>query len=104
MALTAFSQLVTKNIHRTSIGPQVQTALALERARNVLHALLDEETDRAVRPAYIRYNALTLRCRHSSAAACIGPFEQEILDYVNKGFPAPVAKRLHVIFDTNETY
>ena len=104
MALTAFAQLVKKNMNRASIGPQVQGALALERARNVLHALLDEETDRAVRPAYIRYKALTLACRHSSAAACVGPFEQEILEYVNKGFAAPIAQRLRVILETDEAY
>lgn len=101
MALTAFSHLVKKNINRAGVGQHVQTALALERARNVLDALLDEETKLAIRPAYIRYNALTLACRHSSASACLGPFEEEILDYVNKGFPSPVVKRLRVIFDDN---
>lgn len=106
MALTALSQLVNKNMKRAGVGQHVQTALALERARNALDALLDEETKLAVRPAYIRYNALTLACRHSSASACLGPFEQEILEYVNKGFPSPVAKRLRVIFDdsNNETH
>lgn len=100
MALTAVAQLVKKNMNRARLGPQVQVALALERARNVLHALLDEETDRAVRPAYIRHNTLTLACRHSSAAACVGPFEREILDYVNEGFPRPIAGRLRVVLDS----
>lgn len=99
MALQPFSKLITHIINRTGVRQQINAALALERCRNVMDALLDEETAKAVRPAYIRYKALTLACRNSSAAACVGPFEQEILEYVNKGLAQPMADRLRVILE-----
>lgn len=100
MALTAFAQLAKHSLNRVGVRQQIDTALALERARAVLGALLDEDTSAAVRPAYIRYKALTLACRHSSAAACVGPFEQEIIEYVNGGFPRALIQRITVILDT----
>lgn len=100
MALQPFSSLVKNNINRNGMVQGVATALALERCRNVMDALLDEDTSRAIRPAYIRYKALTLACRNSSAAACVGPFEQEILEYVNKGLARPMAERVRVILDS----
>ncbi|MEK7123148.1 MAG: DciA family protein [Patescibacteria group bacterium] len=100
MALTPIGTLVEKAAKRTGVNQQIRTALALERCRHVLDALLDEETRTAVRPASIRYKQLTLACRHSSVAACVGPFEVEILEYVNKGLPYPIVERLRVILET----
>ena len=99
MALQSFSALAQRAFGRKGIHQQIDVALAIERAQKVMDALLDDETRRAVRPAYIRYKALTLACRHSSAAACVGPFEGEILEYVNKGLTYPIAERLRVVLD-----
>lgn len=104
MALQAFSQLAQRTFGKSSMNQQIQTALALERCGKVLDALLDEDTRLTVRPLYIRYKALTLACKHSSAAACISPFEQEIMEYVNGGFPQPLIQRVRVILDTDYSH
>lgn len=102
MPLQSFAQLARNSLNRVGVRKQIDVALALERCQKVMDALLDEDTRKAVHPAYIRYKALTLACRHSSAAACVGPFEGEILEYVNRGLSYPIAERLRVILDTND--
>lgn len=102
MPLQSFAHLAQKTLNRVGVRKRIDIALALERARTVMDALLDDDTKYAVRPAFIRYKTLTLACRHSSAAACVGPFEQEILEYVNRGLAYPIAERLSVILDQQQ--
>lgn len=104
MALTSIGTLVEKAAKRTGVNQQIRISLALERCRHVLDALLDDETRAAVRPASIRYKQLTLACRHSSAAACVGPFEVEILEYMNRGQSCPIAERIRVILDNEQRF
>lgn len=103
MAFTSFANLAQKSLTRSGVKGRVDTAIAIDRAQKVINALLDEEIAPCIHPAYIRFRTLTLSCSHSSSAACIGPFEQEILEYVNAGFPKPVADRLRVILDNAYT-
>ncbi|MDO8571619.1 MAG: hypothetical protein Q7R79_02985 [bacterium] len=101
MALTAFGQLAKKTLARTGVRAQVNTAVALDRTGKVLAVLLDEDMIQGVRPAFIRFRTLTLACMSSSYAACVAPFEVEILEYVNKGFEKPIADRLRVVLDND---
>jgi|GEM_PF-2437098 len=101
MAFTAFGQLAKKSLARSGVKSQVNTALALDRARQILAALLDEETMAGVRPGYIRFRSLTLFCRDASTAACVGPFEKEVVEYVNAAFGTAVIDRVSAALESS---
>jgi len=103
MAFTSIAHLAQKSLTRSGVKGRVDTAIAIDRAQKVIAALLDEEVAPCIRPAYIRFRTLTLACSHSSFAACVGPFEREILEYVNAGFSKPVADRVRVILENAYT-
>ncbi|MBI4599690.1 hypothetical protein HY732_02090 [Candidatus Uhrbacteria bacterium] len=100
MAFTSFEQLAKKTLVKSGVKGRVDTALALDRAGKILAALLDEDTARGVRPGFVRFRALTLYCRDASTAACVGPFEQEIIEYVNTAFRAPMIDRVRAVLES----
>jgi hypothetical protein len=101
MAFTSFAQLAKKSLAKAGVKKQVDTALALDRAQKILSALLDEETRAAIRPGFVRFRSLTLFCRDASTAACVGPFESEIVEYVNTAFPAPIIDRIRAVLESS---
>ncbi len=101
MAFTSFEQLAKKTLVKSGVKGRVDTALALDRAQKIMSALLDEDTKAGVRPGFVRFRALTLFCRDASAAACVGPFEQEILEYVNTAFRNPIVDRIHAVLESS---
>lgn len=101
MAFTSFGQLAKKTLIKSGVKGRVDTALALDRAQKILSALLDEETMAGVRPGFVRFRALTLFCRDASTAACVGPFEQEIVEYVNNAFGNPIIDRIRAVLESS---
>lgn len=101
MAFTSFEQLAKKTLIKSGVKGRVDTALALDRAQKVLTALLDEDTIAGVRAGYVRFRSLTLFCRDASTAACVGPFEQEILEYVNTAFSKPIVDRVRAVLESS---
>ncbi|MDP2630996.1 MAG: hypothetical protein Q8P56_06365 [Candidatus Uhrbacteria bacterium] len=101
MAFTSFEQLAKKTLIKSGVKGRVDTALALDRAQKMLTALLDEDTLSGVRPGFVRFRALTLFCRDASTAACVGPFEQEILEYVNAAFRNPIVDRIQAVLESS---
>jgi len=101
MSFTSFEHLAKKTLLKSGVKGRVDTALALDRAQKVLSALLDEDTVTGVRPGYIRFRILTLFCRDASTAACVGPFEREILEYVNTAFSKSIVDRVRAVLESS---
>jgi Dna[CI] antecedent, DciA len=97
MSFIKIEALLSKSLRKTGIKKQVDCAVAIERAAEGLSHILGEEVCEHIRPVYIRYRTLTIACLSDGAAAKMGRFEEDIIKYVNDGFPYPVIERIRVI-------
>jgi hypothetical protein len=97
MAFIQFKALVPKSLQKAGIKKQVEYSLALERAREIMKALMGEDIGDYANPAFIQRGTLTIAVLSSGAAAHLGIYEQDILSYVNEGFQMPVVKKIRLI-------
>lgn len=97
MPFTSIDTLVDRAMKRAGFKKHIETAIALERATKIIRTILGDDTDQTIRPAYVRYKILTIACIDSSAAASIGMIQDDILEYVNAGYPQKIAERIGVI-------
>lgn len=97
MPFAQLKDLMPRSLQRAGIKKQVEYTLALERARDVMAALMGEDICDYANPAFVQNRTLTIATLSSGAAASVGMYENDILEYVNSGFMRPIVDRIRVV-------